>query len=476
MTANIIELRHIEKTYPDSVFGIEDFNLGIPKGAFVTLLGPSGCGKTTLLRMIGGFEAPTSGEILLNGKDIGAYPPNKRPINTVFQKYALFPYMNIYDNIAFGLKLKKLKKSVIDEKVARVLDIVDLAGFEKRGIDTLSGGQQQRIAIARAIVNEPEILLLDEPLGALDYKMRQEMQIELMRMHDELGITFIYVTHDQEEALTMSDMIVVMDDGLIMQAGTPEEIYKKPKNAYVADFIGESNIYTGFVTGAREVTFCDTAFVCEAEYEVGTKIDAVVRPENIRAVFVGDGNFDGRVVSSVFKGTYYETVALFGKYEIELRTERDYKRDDVIGISIAPSAIHVMPYDMDKNHYECVIDEELKVVFEDIVFTPDITSLFEGSRMTDGTLVGADRKKINPVGMKVDVSFDSADADLSDDPSAGIVSGHIASIIYKGDHYSYTVRSENDWDYYVNDDWLWNIGDHVSVIVPEDRLVYKVVR
>ncbi|MBR6281249.1 MAG: ATP-binding cassette domain-containing protein, partial [Lachnospiraceae bacterium] len=210
---NIIEFKGIHKTYDNSVFGIEDFNLEIPKGAFVTLLGPSGCGKTTLLRMIGGFELPTSGEILLHGKNIGELPPNKRPINTVFQKYALFPYMNIYDNIAFGLKLKKLPKDEIDAKVKRVLDIVDLEGFEKRKVSTLSGGQQQRIAIARAIVNEPEILLLDEPLGALDYKMRREMQLELKRMHEELGITFIYVTHDQEEALTMSDLIVVMDDG-----------------------------------------------------------------------------------------------------------------------------------------------------------------------------------------------------------------------------------------------------------------------
>ncbi|MBO6215301.1 MAG: ABC transporter ATP-binding protein [Lachnospiraceae bacterium] len=470
----MIELRHIHKVYEGSVFGIEDFNLDIPKGAFVTLLGPSGCGKTTLLRMIGGFEAPTSGEILLNGKDIGSLPPNKRPINTVFQKYALFPYMNIYDNIAFGLKLKKLPKKEIDEKVARVLDLVDLEGFEKRGIDTLSGGQQQRIAIARAIVNEPEILLLDEPLGALDYKMRQEMQLELMRMHEEIGITFIYVTHDQEEALTMSDFIVVMDDGIIMQQGTPEEIYKRPKNAYVADFIGESNIYTGFITEEGEVSFCDTVFKCDAGYEKGTKIDAVVRPENIRAVGQGEGNLDGTVTQSVFKGTYYETVVLSGKYEIELRTDREYAKDLIIGICIPPEAIHIMPYDMDKNHYECIIDEAKQVVFEDITFTPDITSLFVGSRLSeDGSLIGADRHRIDPVGLKVDVSFDAADADLSDDPAEGIVRGHIASIIYKGDHYSYTVRSENDWDYYANDDWLWNIGDYVSVIVPPEKIRFE---
>ena len=221
---NLIELRHIKKCFDGNTVVTEDFNLEVKKGEFVTFLGPSGCGKTTILRMIGGFELPTSGEILLNGEDISILPPNKRPINTVFQKYALFPHLNVYDNIAFGLKLKKLPKKEQDEKVRHALEIVDLEGFEKRSIQTLSGGQQQRIAIARAIVNEPELLLLDEPLSALDYKMRKEMQLELKNMHKKLGITFIFVTHDQEEALTMSDKIVVMADGEIQQVGTPEEI------------------------------------------------------------------------------------------------------------------------------------------------------------------------------------------------------------------------------------------------------------
>ena len=238
----IIELKHIKKCYTKDVPVIYDFNLTINEGEFVTFLGPSGCGKTTILRMLAGFETPTSGEILFNGKDISELPPNERKFNTVFQKYALFPHLNIYDNISFGLKEKKVPKNEIKKKVKRVLEIVDLEGFEKRKIDSLSGGQQQRIAIARAIVNEPRILLLDEPLSALDYKMRQEMQIELKNMHKELGITFIFVTHDQEEALMMSDKIVVMSKGQIQQVGTPEEIYNKPQNAFVADFIGESNI------------------------------------------------------------------------------------------------------------------------------------------------------------------------------------------------------------------------------------------
>ena len=230
---NIIELKHITKIFDDNFTAVDDFNLEVQRGEFVTFLGPSGCGKTTTLRMIAGFEIPTEGEILLNGTDISKLPPNKRPINTVFQRYALFPHLNIFDNIAFGLKLKKMPKAEIEKKVKKALEMVDLEGFEHRRVQTLSGGQQQRIAIARSLVNEPEILLLDEPLGALDLKMRKEMQLELKSMHEKLGITFIYVTHDQEEALTMSDKIVVMSEGRIQQVGTPEDIYNEPKNAYV---------------------------------------------------------------------------------------------------------------------------------------------------------------------------------------------------------------------------------------------------
>ena len=252
---SIRDLGGITKVYEDGYTAVDNFNLEVKRGEFVTLLGPSGCGKTTTLRMIAGFLMPSSGEILLNGESIQDLPPYKRPVNTVFQRYALFPHMNIYNNIAFGLKQKKTPKDVIERKVRRVLDLVDLEGFEERSVSTLSGGQQQRIAIARALVNEPEILLLDEPLGALDLKMRKEMQIELKDMHDKLGITFIYVTHDQEEALTMSDKIVVMNEGKIQQIGTPEDIYNEPKNAFVADFIGESNIFNGMMTGKLRARF-----------------------------------------------------------------------------------------------------------------------------------------------------------------------------------------------------------------------------
>ena len=319
-SGNIIELIDVRKTFDDETIAVDCFNLEVKKGEFVTFLGPSGCGKTTTLRMIAGFELPTSGKILLNGEDISRLPPNKRPVNTVFQKYALFPHLNVYENIAFGLRLKKtentyadnngktivkkqkLTKAEIDKKVKTALEIVDLEGFEKRGVSTLSGGQQQRIAIARAIVNEPEILLLDEPLGALDLKMRKEMQIELKKMHKKLGITFIYVTHDQEEALSMSDKIVVINDGEIQQIGTPTEIYNEPVNTFVADFIGESNIFNGAIVGKLKVKFCGATFDCLDDYEINQLVDVVVRPEDIKICSPAEGQLKGKVISSVFKG------------------------------------------------------------------------------------------------------------------------------------------------------------------------------
>ena len=302
-------MKNIKKVFDDTVV-VEDFNLTVKKGEFVTFLGPSGCGKTTTLRMIAGFEFPTEGEILLNGEDISRIPPNLRPINTVFQRYALFPHLNVYDNVAFGLNLKKLPKSVIQEKVRRVLEVVDLEGFEKRRISTLSGGQQQRIAIARAIVNEPDILLLDEPLGALDLKMRQEMQLELKSMHEQLGITFIYVTHDQEEALTMSDKIVVMSDGMIQQIGTPEEIYNEPKNAFVADFIGQANLIHGKLIsidndGWGHFTVAGSELTARVGQQnpptVGEEALLVIRPENLR-MEPSTNSIAMRIINRLFEG------------------------------------------------------------------------------------------------------------------------------------------------------------------------------
>ncbi|MBQ3219929.1 MAG: ABC transporter ATP-binding protein, partial [Clostridia bacterium] len=310
----IIELIDLNRTFEDGTVAVDNVNLYVRKGEFITFLGPSGCGKTTTLRMIAGFDKPSSGKILLNGEDISLLPPNKRPINTVFQRYALFPHFNVFDNIAFGLKLKKLKvtyedesgnrfekieklsKKEIREKVEKALKMVDLEGFEKRSVSTLSGGQQQRVAIARAIVNEPKILLLDEPLGALDLKMRKDMQLELKEMHKKLGITFIYVTHDQEEALTMSDTIVVMKDGIIQQIGTPTDIYNEPKNSFVADFIGESNIFSGTIVGDRKVRFIGHTFDCVDDFAVNEKVDVVVRPEDVFLMDEDKGQVNGKII------------------------------------------------------------------------------------------------------------------------------------------------------------------------------------
>ena len=284
MSENIIELKNISKQYEDNTV-LDNLSLNIRKNEFVTLLGPSGCGKTTTLKIIAGFETADSGSIMFKNKDISDIPPYKRQLNTVFQKYALFPHMNVYENIAFGLKIKKLSKDEIDKKVKEMLRMVSLSGFEKRSIESLSGGQQQRVAIARALVNEPEVLLLDEPLGALDLKLRKEMQLELKKIQQELGITFIFVTHDQEEALTMSDTIVVMNKGVIQQKGTPEDIYNEPANAFVADFIGESNILDGVMVEDFKVIFADREFECvDKGFEPNEDIDVVIRPEDFKIV------------------------------------------------------------------------------------------------------------------------------------------------------------------------------------------------
>ncbi len=298
MSKRLIELKNISKSF-DNQLVIDELDLYIRENEFITLLGPSGCGKTTTLRMIGGFETPDKGSILFDGHDITHVPPNKRQVNTVFQKYALFSHMSIADNIAFGLKIKNKSKSYIDDKIKYALKLVNLDGYENRMPDSLSGGQQQRIAIARAIVNEPKVLLLDEPLGALDLKLRQDMQYELIRLKNELGITFIYVTHDQEEALTMSDTIVVMNQGYIQQIGTPEDIYNEPQNAFVADFIGDSNIISATILGAR--------FECvDTGFGNMTPVDVVIRPEDIDLLEPGKGTIDGVVTHIIFKGVHYE--------------------------------------------------------------------------------------------------------------------------------------------------------------------------
>lgn len=342
MSENIIELKNISKQYDDNTV-LDNLSLNIKKNEFVTLLGPSGCGKTTTLKIIAGFETADSGSIMFKNEDISDIPPYKRQLNTVFQKYALFPHMNVYENIAFGLKIKKLSKDEIDKKVKEMLRMVSLSGFEKRSIESLSGGQQQRVAIARALVNEPEVLLLDEPLGALDLKLRKEMQLELKKIQQELGITFIFVTHDQEEALTMSDTIVVMNKGLIQQKGTPEDIYNEPANAFVADFIGESNILDGVMAEDFKVIFANREFECvDKGFEANEEIDVVIRPEDFKIVKAEEGMLKGTVKSVIFKGVHYEMVVEENNRTWILHNTKFAEVDSEVGLDIYPEDIHIM--------------------------------------------------------------------------------------------------------------------------------------
>ncbi len=489
MAEHIIELKGVTKYFGENLI-IDNVSFSVNKGEFITFLGPSGCGKTTTLRMIAGFDLPTSGQILLNGEDISALPPNKRPVNTVFQRYALFPHLNVYENIAFGLKCKrvlntyrndkgeeytkkeKLTKKEIAAKVKKALEIVDLEGFEKRSISTLSGGQQQRVAIARAIVNEPEILLLDEPLGALDLKMRKEMQIELKKMHDRLGITFIYVTHDQEEALTMSDTIVVMADGVVQQMGTPTDIYNEPANTFVADFIGESNIMNGTVVGKNKVRFCGKDFVCVDDFPANEPVDVVVRPEDIRMCAPEDGMLAGEVISVVFKGIHYEITVQVGKYEFVINSTQSRKVGDKIGMTIAPDEIHLMKPHFITNVYDGVITKHNTVRFGDGEWDCDVTQLYPGSYIDEEEyLITKTGEKIDLTDTEVRVEVGLNDIEISDEEDAGGVMGHIISIIYKGDHYRLIVRTEeNEEDYVFSTEDLWNENDYVSVLIPKEKI------
>ena len=367
----IIKLEKVSKSF-DGETVLDNIDLEIHDKEFVTLLGPSGCGKTTTLRIIGGFESPDSGDVLFDGKSVVEVPPYKRPVNTVFQRYVLFPHLNVYDNIAFGLRVKKRPEKEISEKVAQMLSLVNLKNFEKRHISTLSGGQQQRVAIARALINQPEVLLLDEPLGALDLKLRKDMQTELKNIQKKTGITFIYVTHDQEEALSMSDTVVVMANGRIQQIGTPTDIYNEPVNAFVADFIGESNIVDGIMLSDYKAKFSGHIFDClDTGFEKGEKVDIVVRPEDVDVVPVEKGMLSGVVSSVTFKGVHYEIIIDIGGFLWMIQTPDYVAPDSRIGLYIEPDAIHVMKksefsgmfgdyssYSDELEHLSDVIDEE----------------------------------------------------------------------------------------------------------------------
>ena len=347
MSTKLLDLVNITKSY-DGVTILDDLNLYIRENEFLTLLGPSGCGKTTTLRILGGFETPDAGKVLFNGQDITQLPPNKRQLNTVFQKYALFTHMTIAENIAFGLKIKRKSKAYIDEKIKYALKLVNLEGYENRSPALLSGGQQQRIAIARAIVNEPKVLLLDEPLGALDLKLRQDMQYELIRLKNELGITFVYVTHDQEEALTMSDTIVVMNQGYIQQIGTPEDIYNEPQNAFVADFIGDSNILDGIMIEDRLVEILGAKF---------KPVDVVIRPEDIDLVKPEEGTIHGRVTHLIFKGVHYEMEVAVNGFELLVHSTDLFPVGQEVGIHVDPFDIQIMNKPESEDEEAAAIEE-----------------------------------------------------------------------------------------------------------------------
>lgn len=458
----IIEVRNITKKFGDMT-AVDDLNLKIRRGEFVTLLGPSGCGKTTLLRMIAGFDTSTEGKIFLEGVDVTQIPPNKRNINTVFQKYALFPHLNVYNNIAFGLKLKrielpgqtkpiKMTKEQIHQKVNYGLKMVGLEGYGNRDINTLSGGQQQRVAIARALVLEPKVLLLDEPLGALDLKMRKEMQIELKNMHRNLGITFLYVTHDQEEALTMSDTVVVMRDGVIQQIGTPKKIYDEPKNAFVADFIGESNILSGEMIADYKVKVLDRILPCSDKgFEKDEKVDLVIRPEDIILQNVEKGGLTGEVIDSIFKGDYYEMRVTVDDYEFSVQDVEGSPIGTHVSLNIRPQGIHIMKKSRTTNKYEVEIYDDTSILMFGEYFECD-TSGYEH-------------------GQTVIAEFDFDSVVLTDHEDDGTIGGNIATSLYKGKYHQVQVYTDDDQDIYLNTEDEWDIGDRVGIKVDKSKIV-----
>ncbi len=448
----IIEVQGVSKFFDDKT-ALDNVTLNVKKGEFVTILGPSGCGKTTLLRLIAGFQTASEGEIRIAGNEITRTPPHKRPVNTVFQKYALFPHLNVYDNIAFGLKLKKMPKDMMQRKVKAALKMVGMTDYEYRDVDTLSGGQQQRVAIARAIVNEPEVLLLDEPLAALDLKMRKDMQMELKDMHKTLGITFVYVTHDQEEALTLSDTIVVMSEGRIQQIGIPTDIYNEPVNSFVADFIGESNILNGVMIHDKLVRFCGTDFECVDEgFGECVPVDVVIRPEDLYIFPVSDAaQLSGIVQSSVFKGVHYEMTVLCNGYEFLVQDYHHFEVGSEVGLIVKPFDIHIMKKERLFNTFEGKLLDETHVEF--------LGSTFE-CRPVPGVPAST------PV--KVEVDFDRVI--LLDNDEDGTLTGEVKFILYKGNHYHLTILSDWDEDVFVDTQDVWDDGDRVGISIPPDGI------
>ena len=454
----IIEVKHVSKQFEDGKFALDDVSLQVEKGEFVTILGPSGCGKTTLLRCIAGFQVATSGDILLNGEDVTEMPPNLRPVNTVFQKYALFPHLNVFENVAFGLKLKGVEHEQMEKRVRKALKMVSMSDYEYRDVDSLSGGQQQRVAIARAIINEPEVLLLDEPLAALDRKMREDMQLELREMHKKLGITFIYVTHDQEEALTLSDRVVVMREGKIQQIGKPTDVYNEPQNCFVANFIGESNILDAVMVKDKLVNFCGRDFECvDKGFGEDTEVDVVIRPEDL---YIAEAKAEteqekeddpwqlhGDVQSCIFKGVHYEmTVLTDNGYELEVQDYHEFSPGTHVGLLVKPEDIQVMHKDCFCNTFTGEVLSNNRVRFLDEEW--DISER-TAERFSEGE--------------EVNVEVDFNHVNLQDDEEDGVLSGEVHFILYKGNHYHLTVRTDDGDDLFVDTNDIWDHGDRVGI-------------
>jgi spermidine/putrescine transport system ATP-binding protein len=450
---NIIEIERISHRFGEKLV-LDDVNLVVRKGEFVTILGPSGCGKTTLLRLISGFQKATEGKIAISGIDVTETPPHRRPVNTVFQKYALFPHLNVFQNIAFGLKLKHVEKKQIDVKVKKVLKMVSMTGYEERDVDSLSGGQQQRVAIARALVNEPQVLLLDEPLAALDLKMRKDMQMEIKAMHKQLGITFVYVTHDQEEALTLSDRIVVMNEGRIQQIGTPIQIYNEPTNAFVADFIGESNILDGQMIEDQLVAFSGVKFECvDKGFLPNEPVDVVVRPEDI---YIFDSleaaQFKGTVTSSIFKGVHYEMMVMTPNgFEFIVQDYHSFDVGKEVGLLIKPFDIHVMKKERQFNEYEAVVVDKNHIRFLNHIFKCIEIQNYKA-------------------GDTISVRIDFAKVILQDNEEDGMLRGFVSFILYKGNHYHLTVCTDEDENIFIDTNDIWDDGDRVGITIPPDAI------
>ena len=450
----IIKIENLTKAFGEKVI-LDNVSLDIKRGEFVTLLGPSGCGKTTLLRMLAGFMQPDSGTITMEDKDILSMPPHKRPLNTVFQRYALFPHLNVYENIAFGLKLKKVNPKEIEKRVRKALKMVSMTDYEDRDVNSLSGGQQQRVAIARAIVNQPQVLLLDEPLAALDLKMRKDMQMELKQMHEALGITFIYVTHDQEEALTLSDTIVVMSEGKIQQIGGPIDIYNEPVNSFVADFIGESNILNGTMIKDKEVEFIGHKFECvDKGFGENTAVDVVIRPEDIYIVGnVENADFTGVVKSCTFKGVHYEMFVETDKgFELMIQDYNAFEEGAKVGMFIKASDIHVMRKERTCNTFQGVMTSPTTVEFLGTEFEcKEQPGLQEGDNVS------------------VRVAFNRVE--LHDYKEDGKLIGSVHFILYKGDHYHLTIKTDDGDFIYVDTNDIWDNFDVVGVSI-DKRDIY----